>query len=142
MSRMIVFALLMSSFGNLFAASVYTWLDEQGVLHFGDRPPALGVATEVPIRAANVADGYDAGFAMRRLPVERAAWAYPAARSPETRQSSQSERRPVPRSYCEEVRERMRSLDTMRRKGGRLADSTRLESLHRSLHRSSRAHCR
>ncbi len=44
--------LLLSTFATAATAEVYRWVDEQGNVHFGDKPPASEAVDEVKIRKA------------------------------------------------------------------------------------------
>lgn len=47
--RLFIMALIMAPLTVLAASKIYTWTDENGVIHYGDRPPASAAAEEVAI---------------------------------------------------------------------------------------------
>jgi len=107
-----MFALLVVLAAMPAAADVYRWVEKDGHVHFGDRPPP-GSAERITVP---VAPAPDAGLKNRRLRRQRLLDAFEEERRLQEQAAKEAaqeaERR---RQYCRQAQDRLRGIEASRR---------------------------
>jgi hypothetical protein len=94
------------------AADVYRWVDEDGRVHFGDRPPP-GSAERI---AVPVAPAPDAGLKDRRLKRRRLLDAFEEERQLQEQAAKEAAQEAERRGqYCRQAQDRLRGIEASRR---------------------------
>lgn len=115
------------------ATEVFRWIDENGVVHFGDRPPTLDRGDRIRVREPNLVD-----------PVEPTVDADRPARASRQRDGLRERRQQwaEARIQCDKARDQQRALRARRRSGYALAEARALDREAEEIAAAIRQSCR
>jgi hypothetical protein len=126
MRTRIVFLLLLGWASLVSGAGVYKWVDEQGRVHYGEKPPARTQAQEMQLKAAPLDDAPVEDEAARRDKEQRLLRAFDEERTQKKEQQQKSREEQEQRQRnCVLARDRLRryqnasSLYNLDKKGER-----------------------
>jgi len=114
MHRWIVFFLLLGGASLAAASGVYKWVDEQGRVHYGEKPPARVQAQEMQLKTAPVDDmPIEDNEAARADQAQRLLRAYDEERALKKEQQQKSREEQARRERnCALARDRVRRYET------------------------------
>lgn len=107
-----VLGLLLLLASSVQAGKVYRWVDEDGNVHFGDRPAREDAAQAVPVRPAQVPTAAPESAAQRREKTDKLLRAWETERRIKAEQEAKVENERLERSKrCNKARNELRDIE-------------------------------